>query len=231
MTKLKALGTPIAKLAAKHNNNHARKRDSNEANGLLAELFLAVGAWVMLTSNLWTDVGLHNGAKGIVVDLVYKTPAGPTFGDLPEAVVVQFCDLDAEIDQYLDGVPRTVAIPLITAEWKSPSGNGGVFTREQIPLALSWAFTIHKAQGKTLDLAVIDLGKSEKCSGMTLVALSRVRGLKDLLLKPFSMERLDKVNKANSLPLIKAALVKIHAKALRTKDAFARIWDRITNIN
>ena len=26
----------------------------------------------MLTSNLWADVGLHDGAKGEVVDIVYK---------------------------------------------------------------------------------------------------------------------------------------------------------------
>ena len=36
------------------------------------ELYLACRAEVMLTLNLWADVGLHNGAKGKVVDVVYK---------------------------------------------------------------------------------------------------------------------------------------------------------------
>ena len=50
--KLQALGTPIAKLTATHNNSAASKRDSSEANGLMAQLCLAVGLEVMLTSNL-----------------------------------------------------------------------------------------------------------------------------------------------------------------------------------
>ena len=54
---------------------------------------------------------------------------------------------------------------------------------------LSWAYTIHKFQDKTLDEMV---GKTAKCSDMTLVALSRVRKLQHLLLRPFSYERLKK---------------------------------------
>ena len=33
----------------------------------MSKLYLAVGDEVMLTSNLWVDVGLRNGAKGNVV--------------------------------------------------------------------------------------------------------------------------------------------------------------------
>ena len=57
-------------------------------------------------------------------------------------------------------------------------------------IIVSWAYTIHKSQGKALDEVVIDLGTTEKCSGMTLVGLSRVRKLRHLLLRPFSYERL-----------------------------------------
>jgi len=57
--------------------------------------------------------------------------------------------------------------------------------------------------------AVIDLGTTEKCSGMTLVALSRVRKLRNLLLRPFSYERLKKINKAKQLPSIPAAIQRL----------------------
>jgi len=57
-------------------------------------------------------------------------------------------------------------------------------------LILSWAYIIHKSQGKTLDKVVIDLGTTAKCSGMALVGLSRVQKLRHLLLRPFSYERL-----------------------------------------
>ena len=94
-----------------------------------------------------------------------------------------------EVVPFLDGFPRSVAIPFAEHEWRH---NSDVYNRKQFPLMLSWAYTIHKSQGKTLDKVVIDLGTTEKYSGMTLVGLSRVRKLRYLLLRPFSYERLKK---------------------------------------
>jgi hypothetical protein len=57
----------------------------------------------------------------------------------------------------------------------------GEFT--QFPLRLAWAVTIHKAQGKTLDAAVIDLGQRAFAPGQTYVAFSRLTSLDGLYLK------------------------------------------------
>jgi len=46
--------------------------------------------------------------------------------------------------------------------------------------------TIHKSQGLTLSNVCIDIGSSEKVLGLTYVALSRAKGLNDILLVPFS---------------------------------------------
>ncbi len=93
-----------------------------------------------------------------------------------------------------------MAIPFAEHEWRH---NSDVYNRKQYPLMLSSAYTIHKSQSKTLDkvVHVIDLGTTEKCSGMTLVGLSCVRKLRHLLLRPFSYERLKKETKRNNCRL------------------------------
>ncbi len=61
-------------------------------------------------------------------------------------------------------------------------------------------FTIHKSQGLTLEKGVIDVGKKEFSSGLTFVACSRVRHLRDILfISPFTYQRIANVGKGNQL--------------------------------
>ena len=57
----------------------------------------------------------------------------------------------------------------------------GTFT--QYPIALSWAMTIHKSQGKTFEKVVLDMGRGAFTHGQTYVALSRCTSLQGLILK------------------------------------------------
>ena len=82
----------------------------------------------------------------------------------------------------IEDYPGSVSIRTITDEWEKPSANE-FFTHTQFPLNLSWAFSIHKIQGKTLQRIVIDLGAGDKYSGRTSVVLLRVRMFKLFLLK------------------------------------------------
>ena len=140
---------------------------------------------MILTSNVSVEVVLNNGARVKVVDFVYKDLSGPKSGALHEAAVVQFWALDERVATFIPGLPNTVAIPTIKYKWLT---NGKTLILRKFLLMIYWAYTIQKSQGNTLDIAIIYLGKSEKCSGMTLVALSRVNKLSHLLLRPVSLK-------------------------------------------
>jgi len=52
---------------------------------------------------------------------------------------------------------------------------------------------VHKSQGLTLPIVKIDLGSKEFAAGLSFVTVSRVHALQDLLFKPFSFERLERI--------------------------------------
>ena len=105
---------------------------------------------------------------------------------LPVAVMVRF-------DHYTGPTMHDGTVP-ITPVRRNWSSSGGQCSRLQLPLKLAWAVTIHKSQGLTLDK---DVGKKKFSCGLTFVACSRVRKLKDILfMPPFSLQRLKSI--ANS---------------------------------
>ena len=69
----------------------------------------------------------------------------------------------------------------------------------QLPICLAWAVTVHKSQGLTLPKAKIDLEEREYAAGLSFVAVSRVCALKDLIFRPFSLERLQRIKKCKRL--------------------------------
>ena len=214
-------GVPIVGIQAHHSEDAAAAGSAKDARGLVKILYLAVGARVMVTQNLWTLQGVVNGSPGVVKAILYDCapdvpggkPRAPALGELPVAVIV-------ELDRY-DGpcffgddadCRRWVAINPFIATWGASGGAAtadGVrkatssLSRTQFPLRLRWAMTIHKSQGQTLDAAVIDLGVKEGATGMTFVALSRLRDLATLLLelpaKGSLAERLYRVNRSSTL--------------------------------
>jgi ATP-dependent DNA helicase PIF1 len=137
------------------------------------ELILAVGAQVMLIHNLDIEIGLVNGSRGVVVGFTEPT--------VPDKVTaIGFTTENTNSSQYpivefVNG-NRVVIEP---HSWMIDSLDGYV-GRQQIPLRLAYALSIHKSQGATLDRALIDIGESTFEYGQAYVALSRVRDLKSL---------------------------------------------------
>jgi ATP-dependent exoDNAse (exonuclease V) alpha subunit len=67
--------------------------------------------------------------------------------------------------------------------------------RRMLPLILSWANTIHKFQGTTVNKCVIDLGPGLFAKGMAYVAISRVRTLNGLAITNLDVSKLIRSSK------------------------------------
>ena len=187
LEKLHSLNTPIAKITAIHSDITASSASPDDAGGLHPVLLLATHARVMLTANIWQEVGLCNGATGIIQHFLYQTNHKPP--ELPIAVIVAFDNYSGP--PFLTDHPNYVPISPLTFEWDS---NGRRFSRQQLPLQLCYAITIHKSQGQTLDKAVIDIGKAELAAGCTFVAMSRLKNLHHALVQPMSFQRLQGIS-------------------------------------
>ena len=112
---------------------------------------------------------------------------------LPDFVVLR---LEGYTDPVWSSDPRyewCVPIAPFETSWSTTGDDRGHETRQQVPLVLCWAITMHKSQGQTMDKAVVDLGKSESTAGLTFVCLSRAKRLVDLLIEPMPLDRLSKI--------------------------------------
>ena len=181
--QLTKLEHPIAHINACHSSEMAKKIPSDDMSGLEPIVFLAKDARVMLTMNLWSTVGLCNGATGKVVDIIFQNNHQPP--DLAIAVIIEFENYTGPVFDV--NKPFCVPVCAITVTSQSETG---FHEHQQLPLRLAWALTIHKSQGLTLPKAWIDIGKSERTAGVSYVAISRVKSLSSCIIEPMTYERL-----------------------------------------
>jgi len=140
-------------------------------NAILADhsIKLKVGTQVMCVANLDQegDHPIINGSQGIVVG----------FSGENHYPLVKF--------------RHGAVLQVLPHSWTSETVPGVCI--KQLPLIYSWAITIHKSQGVTLEAAQIDVGSRIFECGQTYVALSRVRDLSGLYLTDFNYKQI-KIN-------------------------------------
>jgi ATP-dependent DNA helicase PIF1 len=145
------------------------------------EISLKVGVPVMILVNLDLENGISNGTQGIVTSMRNNNP----------------------VVRLMNGSERVI-LPYM---WRSPDYPSIVIS--QLPLTLSYASSIHKQQGSTIDIARMTLGFSIFEDSQIYVALSRLTSLDGLYLTSFHPQKISVNKKAKAFydsfntPLVK----------------------------
>jgi len=140
---------------------------------------LTIGAQVMCTVNICAideitenAVSLFNGSQGVITNIQQRKWSIKK-KETKMCVLVRFKHGCVWIEPHV---------------WQSETIPGiGIVG---IPLILSWAITIHKGQGMSLNECEIDIGNSIFERGQSYVALSRIRSLSGLYLREFNITKI-----------------------------------------
>ena len=155
----------------------SQERISNELFNLKGSILcderiqLRVGAQVMCVVNMEETITtaatpICNGSQGVIVRM-NETMTPP----LP-------------VVRFNNGLEMTVNYHT----WMSENIPGiGV---SQIPLILSWAITIHKSQGASLERCIIDIGDRVFEAGQSYVALSRIKSLEGVSIMSYDVTKI-----------------------------------------
>ena len=130
---------------------------------------ICVDSQVMVTRNL--EPGIVNGTRGIVVSL----------------------NKNSVTIKLVNGKNYCITYFHIKPEFGDTSTTNLDF--KYLPLMLSWAISIHKSQGATIDLLEIDIGDSIFACGQAYVAISRARNSDSVKITEFNKKSI-KVSKS-----------------------------------
>lgn len=167
-------------------------------------IYLKKGAQVMLVKNM--DDTLVNGSLGKVTGFMTEQMFA-FYKENEDAFLEGRTDELEALSKMKDnklGVNTALVYPVVRfaisdgttrdllckrESWKIELPNGEVqASRDQVPLILAWALSIHKAQGQTLERVRVDLGKVFE-KGQAYVALSRATSMAGLQVMNFNAQK------------------------------------------
>lgn len=141
-------------------------------NSIVPQLLqLKIGAQVMMIKNTYQKEGIVNGSLGIVIG--FSPKKNYPIVEFNNKKIITIAKEEWLIDRYDENKGLVI-------------NEAGVI---QIPLVLSWAITIHKSQGLTLDKISCDL--SDVFSpGQAYVALSRAKSLEGVFIEKINFSKI-----------------------------------------
>jgi DNA replication protein DnaC len=153
-----------------------------------SNLCLKFGAQVMLIKNL--SENLVNGSQGVVIGFQKKNCEISQYvkrDDKNSKFSKKNYSFALPIVRFANGVEKIIE----PTEWtvETPINRIVRASRQQIPLILSWAITIHKSQGQTIERLKVDCRKIF-ATGQLYVALSRATSIKYLQIVNFRKDRI-----------------------------------------
>ena len=187
---LKKIDNPVALIRAE-NIGEAKQAAAKDTMNLDNSLYLAVGANVIITNNVYSSVA--NGSRGVVKDLMYEE--GKSAPHLPAIIWIEIDTFNGP-SFFPNDPTRAKWFPItpISHSWFTikPKAMGKISKvddnndyqeniRKMLPIRLSWALTIWKAQGQTIRTKfVLHSGKDKKEHGLTYTAFSRATRFSDV---------------------------------------------------
>ncbi|KAF4952453.1 hypothetical protein FSARC_12625 [Fusarium sarcochroum] len=181
---MERLRSAVITIHATHSNDFGNDAESSVAGNLHKILPICIGARVMLTENVWTAVGLVNGAIDIDEDIAWEDRELEGVNPrrrAPEVVMVRFEDYKGPL--YFDDDPEMSNIVPVFRSTREYVVGSYLCSRKQLPLAISYAITFHKSQGTSLDKPVAELSGKDFTVGFSCVARFRAETLQGTILE------------------------------------------------
>lgn len=138
------------------------------------------------TQNIATELGISKGSMGTLVKITYTEREGRRYA---ETATVDFPTFNAKTGDHPNRVvlstfkePFSFKLPNSEREYSA--------TRQQLPLIPAFACTSHNSQGRTMDVACVDLASCASIQS-AYVMLSRVKSREGLcILRPFNLKKI-----------------------------------------
>jgi hypothetical protein len=153
--KLRECETAIFKMTAVNSTKMGKGWSADRFRGLENTSFLSLECSVLITTNIWKDVGLVNGQSATVKDVVYLEGQTPN-KDLPAFIIVDCPKYKGPAfftGEGSEGKRRW--IPLVPNTFQDDTFQA---TRTGYALRLAYAMTIHKSQGESLEMVNAGIG-------------------------------------------------------------------------